>query len=175
MEEFNYPSSSSNSQSVPLNFRIPAELHRMLEELFYSKKWPYRVFSDLLRHAVIRHAEFLNNHSGATHNTDYLRAMALVLNKDAEITEFQGVMDKLRIQVHAYQENGFHEDAARIVNTMLSIVRKMPETQSKEMYGKRIRAEFGQYEVVEGEVGEIVGVVVEGELVSYDPEDMERE
>lgn len=168
MEEFNYPPSSSNTQSIPLNFRIPAELHRMLVELFDSKKFPYRTFSDLERHAMFKHVEYLNNHSGARHNINYLQAMVIVLNKESEITDFQQIMDKLRIQVHVYQENGYREDAARIVNIILGTIAGMPDTQSKRMYEERIRGEFGHYA---GKIVEAVRV----ELVSYDPEDMEKE
>jgi len=168
-EDFNYPASSSNSQSVPVNYRLSAEAHRVFVEIFDSHKFPYRTVSDMHRHADHRLMEWLSNQSTVKHNTDYLRAMNIALNAESEIIEFQHIFDDLRTKVHFYQENGMQEDAGRIVKIILNTVAGMPNTQLKKMYQQKIESEFGHY------AGRIVeGVKVEM-LVSQDPEDTVNE
>ena len=168
-EDFNYPASSSNSQSVPVNYRLSAEAHRVFVEIFDSHKFPYRTVSDMHRHADHMLMEWLSNQSTVKHNTDYLRAMNIALNKESEIIEFQQIFDKLRTQVHFYQENGLQEDAGRIVRIIVNTVDSMPDTQLRKMYQQRIESEFGHYagRIVEAEKVEL--------LVSHDPEDTEKE
>ena len=164
-EEFNIPPSSANTQSVPVNFRIPAELHRVLEELFYSRKFPYRTISDLERHAMVRHAEWLSQKGMVEANTNFIRAMTLALNKESEMTSFQGILDKLRIEVHHHLENGDTEDATRIISTIVGVINDMPAGQMKTRHMKRVMSEFGHI------AGEIVEVAPKNQLVSYDLED----
>lgn len=164
-EDFNFPPSSASAQSVPINFRMPAELNRVMDELFYSRKWSYRTPSDMYRHAMIRHAEWLSDQSPNKQNTEYLRAMAAALNKESEMTAFQQIMDQLRAQVHAYMDSGAREDAVRTVATQLGAIDGMPNGPTKTRFRERIHSEFGHL------AGEIVeGKTVEA-LVSYSLED----
>jgi hypothetical protein len=168
-EDFNYPPSSSNAQSVPINYRLSAEAHRIFEEIFYSRKFPYRTITDMHRHADHRLITWLNDQSSVKQNVDYLRAMNLSLNKESEYTAFQQIMDKLRIEVHLHLDHGDSEDASRIVNMILATLNGMPDGQMKTRHQARIMGEFGHLS------GEIVdGSKVEA-LVSYDPEDMVEE
>lgn len=170
-EDFNYPASSGSAQSVPVTFRIPSELHRVLDELFYCRKWPYRTPSDMYRHALHRLADWLVDQAPVQHNMDYIRAMNMALNRESELTAFQEILDKLSAEIQLHKKHGDREDAVRIVKTIMGSIQGMPKGAMRTRYLERVKEEFGYLgeivELVEVEVGRVEQVA----LVSYDPED----
>lgn len=57
-EEWVCPAVDAKGHSVRESFRVPPTLHRAVEILVASKRFPYKTTGDFFRHAVYRHAFF---------------------------------------------------------------------------------------------------------------------
>lgn len=160
MNNYIYPSANSKGEGTRVTVRIPPELHRMLMIYFDMKKWPYLTFSDEIRHALFRHAEWLDNQDTEEHGMTYLRAMVNMLNTEEQRIQFARVMGKMRDAIEAHVEHGDMDDASRVVTTILGAIKGMPEGGMRDRYEEEIRKEYGEL------VGEVVEMV---SLVDLDP------
>ena len=165
-EQFIVPSNNHRGASERITFRCLPELKREIEELFYSKRWPYMTISDLMRHSLYRHAEWLASQSPAESNIAYLEALIQDLNREHELVLFQRVVEHLAEIVTEHLNAGDKDDAQRAVGKVLRAVDAMPKGNMRNRYEKQV---LGQY-------GSLIGIV-DGkknlkEIVSLLPEDI---
>jgi len=168
-ETFNYPAAGPSGGTTSLNIRISIELDRAIDVLFYTRKWPYHTKTDVIRHAIHRHIEWLEDQGAVTDDSSYLRVMSLALDKDAQMTDFSKILDKLVVQVKHHKSLGNQDDIVKLVTDVLRVIEGMPNTGMKTKYKEQVLAEFGHY------AGEIIEMPVKNSLVSYEIEDAVKE
>lgn len=140
---YTYPSSNSKGEGLRITVRVPPELVRVMQILFDSKRWPYQTFSDLVRHALFNHVEFLDEQSPQENGFQYLLAMIVALNAEDARVHFVRVMAKMQDVVSAHLEHGDLDDAGRVVNQILGAILAMPPGGMKARYEREIRETYG--------------------------------
>jgi hypothetical protein len=163
--QFIIPSNNHRGASERIAFRVLPELKRELEELFYSKRWPYMTFSDLCRHGLYRHCEWLAAQSPSEANIPYLEALIQTLNREHELILFQRVVDQLGEIVTEHIDAGNKDDAERSILKVLGAIDSMPQGSMRKKYEEQVLRKFGTViGVLDGrplEPGKIVGLLPE--------------
>jgi len=143
-----------------MTVRIPPELARIISVLFDSKKWPYLTSSDLVRHALFNHVEWLDMQDPEEHGLQYLRAMNDQLTEEECNVQFGRMMNKLHSVIKEHVDHGDMDDATRVVNHILGAIKGMPAGTMKQRYEKEIMGAYGDL------AGEVIEVI---RLVDLDP------
>jgi len=140
---YTYPSGNSKGEGQRITVRIPPELLRIMQVFFDSKRWPYMTFSDMHRHALFNHVEWLDDQGAQESELQYLRAMTIALNAEDARVHFNRVMDKLKDVIEAHVEHGDMDDASRVVNQMLGAIMSMPSGGMRARYEGTVREMYG--------------------------------
>jgi hypothetical protein len=160
MNHYITPSSNAKGEGTRISVRVPPELYRLMDIFFSSKRWPYQTFSDLVRHALFNHVEWLDSQDSEEHGVQYLVAMANALVDEEMRTSFRRMLSKLHLIIQEHEEAGEIDDASRVVNQILGVIRGMPDGSMKARYERDVRESYGHL------AGEIVEAI---KLVDLDP------
>lgn len=153
MNEFLQPAHDSHGHSerhatsfLPGHFM---EMAKVVE----SRRWPYRNYQDLVRHAIHRHLKWL----GVLHPTPtvmgQVSAMLEVLKDEAFLADFHRVFDQAREIVAQHVSSHNTEMAADLVRRLWREIEDMSEGEWKDRYLREFEREFGA-EMGEGEKDE---------------------
>lgn len=119
-DEFVVPAQDDRGHSTRETIRISNELERDIDVIVQSRKFPYKTRGDLLRHAVVRHLEWLHVlEPGFPKHllTAHLSQMDLLREEEMRVTS-QAVFKRLHDQVEAYLASGEPGEARRIAATI---------------------------------------------------------
>jgi len=160
MSSYITPSSNSKGEGTRISVRVPPELYRVMDIFFSSKRWPYQTFSDLVRHALFSHIEWLDSQDAEEHGVQYLAAMVNALVDEEMRIGFRRMISKLHAIIAEHEEAGEIDDASRVVNQILGVIRGMPDGSMKARYERDVRSAYGHL------AGEIIEAI---RLVDLDP------
>ena len=81
-----YPPHNSEGISYTYQFRGVPQLEHWMDEVVYSRRFPYRNKRDIMRHALHRHMVWLQSHPGCPHapSTVQIEMMRVLESEDYE-------------------------------------------------------------------------------------------
>lgn len=157
-DEFIIPAQDEKGHSARETVRISNELQRDIEVIVQSRRFPYKTAGDLLRHAVVKHLEWLHSlepgfpkHLLAAH----LAQMDLLKEEEMRLAS-HGVFKKLHDQVEAYLASGEPGEARRVAATIRGRLAGVADSAWKRRFESRFLRQYaalldGEPVVVAGE------------------------
>ena len=144
-DEFIIPAQDERGHSVRETVRVSAELERDIDIIIQSRHFPYRTKGDLLRHAVVRHLEWLHviepgfpKHLLSAH----LAQLDLLREEEMRVTAHQ-VFKRLHDQVEAYLACGEPGEARRVAATVRSRLSGVADSAWKRRFEARFLRQYG--------------------------------
>ncbi len=148
VDEFYTRASDKRGHSAQLNLRIPPDMMAMVEEIFQSKKFPYRTYGDVMRDALVHRIGYLRARlqSGKV-DESYARVLVIqqILEEEELDKDFRDKMQRLDAIVDDRMKDplaGKHE-AAKVVKRVLANVEAIPDGYKRRLYESRIHRDFG--------------------------------
>lgn len=145
--EFIVPANDTKGHSVPIHFRAASSVDRAIKQVVASRRFPYITPSDLMRHAIVRHLEWLTEVADLPQCRSMISMMKLEHDhirremEEATCTEhFTLVQQSVR---ELLSKPGGKREAQRMVARALSVVRQMPEGFYRDQHLVRLEDEFG--------------------------------
>lgn len=145
LQEFLVDSSDSKGHSTPLGTRCTYGQVRSVQELLATKKFPYKTTSDLLRHALYRHIEWLCKLEPEIKiNLSYLQIANDIARTSQMHLEFLATIRTVGSMVDQLIREGMRVEARSMVREIISTLEDHPSTESwKKMLIKEIKKGFG--------------------------------
>ncbi|MBA7694257.1 hypothetical protein ES703_102864 [subsurface metagenome] len=143
ISEFRISAQDKKGHSARRWFRLQPGHDSMIDEIVAKRIFPYRTASDLIRHAVKRHLDWLETLEPIPSITKQVDIILDLMRQEEFQRDFQTVMDKLREQAWAYQRNGSQGEAERLINDTYQKILAMPIGYWRERYLEQLRKEFG--------------------------------
>lgn len=120
--EFLVPASDAQGHNVGMAFRLPKEWVEQLNKILLSRKFPYTSTGYILRHALLRHFEYLETLDHIPNSTiAQIKAMIDILQEEVKQRGFYFAMEKLEETVNYYRSRN---DKKRAVGFVLKFMRK---------------------------------------------------
>ncbi len=146
-DEFLTSGHDDHGQSVRLFFRCPPALERSLEVVRDSHLFPYSTLTDIIRHAVVRHMEWLH-HLESTMPRHFLGGLSAIneLCRDAEmITSMQGTFTKVDGLIQSYLASGDMVEAQRLLSTTRGQLSKLPDSRWKREFTEHFSRKYSRH------------------------------
>ncbi len=148
IDEFYPRASDKRGHSAQLNLRIQPELMAVVEEIFQSKKFPYRTYGDVMRDALVHRIAYLRVvlQSG---KVDEAFARILVIQQILEEEEldkdFRDKLQRLDAIVNDRMQDPISGkfEAAKVIKRVLANVEAMPQGYTRQLYEKKIHRDYG--------------------------------
>jgi hypothetical protein len=122
---------------------MPAH-HAQIAIILASKKFPYRSAGDLLRHAIVRHLQYLD----AMEEFPSVTRQADLLNENLVFEQLQheclATIEGTARIVAQHMSTGEPHEAARFVRKQMAIIAKMPDGFWKSRYTSEMNRRFAQ-------------------------------
>jgi hypothetical protein len=146
VEEFRVPASDSKGHTTRQYFSCTPDLSAQVDELFQSRKYPYRTKGDILRHALYRHMRLLSSMDPDLAEGWDLVEMGLELMRGQETErEIQSIFASLDKTVRTHAANGEVSEAIRWVTRVYSTFLKQSEGYIRDRALAQIKQRYGQY------------------------------
>jgi hypothetical protein len=133
--------------SIRLFFRCAPILERDLEILRDSKRFPYKTVSDIIRHAVTRHVQWLHRLEEDIPR-HYMIGMEAVMEvmRDAEIRgQMAATFQRLDQMVDMALGAGDGQEAMRLMTATRSKVAALPDSRWKRQWLDKFSNKYGKY------------------------------
>ncbi len=144
--EFITPSSDSKGHSVAFHFRAAGSTDRGIKQVVASRRFPYITTSDLIRHAIMRHLDWLTQIADLPQVRSTIAMMKLEHDHIRREIEEQAMEEHFKLVQQNIQnlttKAGGMNEARRAVSRALSIVRQMPEGFYRDRHLVRLESEF---------------------------------
>lgn len=138
-----HPPADTKGHSVKLQLRCPPMIGRQIELALNTKFFPYRSGSDLIRHALYRHLQWLTQNAKPMPSLmTQVDAMLDVVRDDQLLLEQQNVLGKLQEQCQRHLGNGDGAQAKRIIETAMASINAMPPGGWRDSYRQRFNQMF---------------------------------
>lgn len=145
-EEFLCPGQDDHGNSVRLTFRCPPIMERELEIIRDNRHLPYKTISDIVRHAVYRHLEWLHMMEPMPEHMISGLAMVMEVCRDAEmrsrVEETFVAMDRI---IDQRLQEGDKGEALRLMTETKQKILKMPASRWKQNWLDRFERKYSQY------------------------------
>ena len=147
LDEFLTSGHDDHGQSVRLFFRCPPALERVLEVLRDSHRFPYSTIPDIIRHGVIRHAEWLHRLEPdmPRHFLSGLHAIDEVCRDTEMLTKLQQTFAKVDRMVESALVRGDNTEAQRLLSVCRSQMLKLPESRWKRDFLEQFARKYARY------------------------------
>lgn len=143
-EQWRVPSQDSKGHSDRVQFRAHPGQLRQAQEIANRPNCPYKTVSDLYRHALKRHLEWLATQEGFQPTVDsQLDAILRILEEEERRAVFEAEIDKADTIIWNRIKSGGEEAAKDIVAEIHREVLKMPEEYWRTRYLNEIRKRWG--------------------------------
>lgn len=152
-ERFFHPASDDQGHNERLFFRVPPGVARDLTSLIQSRDYPYQTASSCLRHALIRHLDWLSNpnsdasnyrrHGKWRTNLHAIMAIEEILEAEAAEASFMSIFQKLGETIATHMSRGSVDMARDVALRVYAQVAQMPVGPWKERYMREIVQRFG--------------------------------
>lgn len=152
LDEWIVPANAKNRETERLNVRVSPQIQEAILAWIQSGTVPYKTTSELIRHAIARHLEFLARviPDGPTHNLVHLRAAAIKLGHHRTELETEQLITGMDETVRKYQDEGEHSAAAILISQIQSLINSMHETPIKARLSRTILNRYETYMTAEG-------------------------
>jgi len=143
-DEFIIPGQDERGHSVRETIRVSSELERDIDIIVQSRHFPYKTKGDLLRHAVVRHLEWLHvlEPGFPTHLLSaHLAQLDMLREEEMSLTSHQ-VFKRLHDQVEAYLASGEPGEARRVAATTISRLRGVADSAWKRRFESRFLRQY---------------------------------
>jgi len=142
--DFIIPASDEKGHSVPLSFRCSQAYSRRVAVAVNCPKFPYKTRGDLLRHALHRHLEFLDEIEPELDvDISGLDAVNEIINAENERIGFAKSFDNLSRSVQELSARGSQGQAKKLVLKVLRKVENMTPGYWKDSYLQDLKSRFG--------------------------------
>lgn len=145
-EEFICPGQDDHGNSVRLTFRCPPIMERELEIIRDNRHLPYKTTSDIVRHAVLRHVQWLHAMEQMPEHIVSGLAMVMEVCRDAEmrskLEETFVAMDRI---IDRNLQEGNRGEALRLMTECKQKIVKMPASRWKTTWLERFTRKYSQY------------------------------
>lgn len=141
---FHVPATDELGHKERLYLRVMPRLASQLDILVGSKVFPYRSVGYLIRHAIIRHLDWLREISASCDTEKVfteigqIDVIIKILQEQEEAERFLSVIDKAVTSVNSFIVQGHLNQARRFVLDILKTIDKMPEGYWKMKYHKAV-------------------------------------
>lgn len=136
---FRVPASDAKGHSVRKYVRVMPMMAHMIDVILSSRQFPYKTEAELIRHAIMRHINWLESIGGIESVSGVVEAASAVLKEDQMYEEYQAIFTSLRNRVHDYIDRGENQEARRLVTEMRSHFNRMPDGYWKNRYAKQLK------------------------------------
>ena len=143
-DEFNIPASDTKGHNVRLWLRCIPMMGRMIEQIIQSGKFPYRTQGDLLRHAVHRHVNWLNQQEQVTSVAGQVDAILAVMKDEEMNNDFNLVFSKLDDRISQHISAGENPEAVRLILVIQNHINQMPDGYWKKRYRAQMADKYGR-------------------------------
>ena len=141
---FVIPASDAQGHSTKVGFRCSHAYMRRIDVIISSKKFPYKTSSDLLRHGLHLHLEYLSKlEPGSGVDMASIEAVNTIINAENERIEFGKSFDKLSLTVQDLLVRAPKGEAKRLILEVLRKVERMEPGPWKDWYQQEIKRRFG--------------------------------
>jgi hypothetical protein len=143
---FRIPAGDTHGHSSRVWCRCQPGQVQSIASIVESKLFPYRTKGDLIRHAIHRHLQWLDGlmDSGIKVKsvTGAVDAILDIMRDDEFSNDFQKVFDKLNERIMYHLNSGGVGEARRLLVTVKSKVRDMPDGYWRTRYLKELNNRF---------------------------------
>lgn len=123
--------------------RVPPSMHRSVELLVGSRKFPFKTVGDLVRwcvHTGVARLEAMEGVNSVTAQTD---AMMVVLRDEEFQRQYVAIFNNLQRSVDTHMADNALPEARRIVGQMRGHIERMPDGYWRDKYLKELDQRFG--------------------------------
>jgi hypothetical protein len=158
LEEFLSSGHDDHGQSVRLFFRCPPQLERALEVILHARAFPYATVTDIIRHGVIRHAEWLHRLEPAMprHFLSGLNAINEICRDAEMLSNIQQTFSKVDALIEGYLAKGEILEAQRLLSSARGQMAKLPDSRWKREFTERFTRKYARH--ITGGAGAGAGV-----------------
>lgn len=157
-EEFIVTAQDDKGHSVRETVRISSELERDIDVIVQGRKFPYQTRGDLMRHAIVRHLEWLHKLEPGfpKHLLSAYQAQQDVMREEEMRLSAHNVFKKLHDQVEAYLASGEPGEARRVAATVRARLAGTEDSAWKRRFESRFLRQYtallnGEPVIVAGE------------------------
>ena len=132
-QDFFVPASNAQGQSERITIRVAPEWMRQLEILIESRVFPYDLRNDVIRHALQRHFDWLDEMRAAIPGTDgvfthhkHVRAIQRLMQENYDRREYMETFDTMEHAVRQAVGDGQVARARTMVRRAAAEIRLMP-------------------------------------------------
>ena len=143
LDNFKVPTSDDKGHNVHMTFRCLPTWPGHMDQILHSQKFPYVSRGDFLKHAVLRHFEYLEQLEEIPGSIlGQIQVMIDLLEDDARQQGFERVMEGLRERVHYHMNNGDLGQARRHILQAMRCVEEMPTGFWREKFQRTLRDSY---------------------------------
>ncbi len=138
------PSQDTKGHSAKFWFRAPEGLEAQVGIIMAARRFPYKTASDLYRHALVRHLQWLSTLEPEMKSVMSQVQVVLNLMREEQFNlEYQGVFEEVSRTVSRYLAGGHEVEARRVVERCQSEFEAMPEGFWRDQYTGELSRRFG--------------------------------
>ena len=145
-EQYQYivPAKDSKGHSERFQFRAIPPLKREVEIILRARVFPYQTEGDLLRHAFVRHMDFLRAVKVVEpNNAKQIETMLDILRQDLFQQQFAGMFATMDKVVSNHLSSQAPGEARRVVSSIKARVMQMEDDFWREKYLAELEKRWG--------------------------------
>lgn len=145
---FIVPATDERGQSAKISCNVPPGLMRQIDIIMGPGcAFPYLTVSDLMRHALMRHLEFLVRVEPKydQHFLSGVKTINRILNDANFKQQLEDVRSKTVAQINSHLEKGEISDAIRIIGEIRRETAKLASSAETRRWSEWFDREYGQY------------------------------
>lgn len=156
-EDFRVPANDTHGHSEREWFRVQPGHDRQIDTIVGSRAFPYRSKGDLIRHAVVRHLDWLETLAPIPSVTRQVDAIIQIVREEEFHADFNEVFELLSERVGRYLAQGNVDQARSLVSRVHADIDRMPHGVWRDQYLREINARWGNLFQIEGRVADLMG------------------
>lgn len=147
-EEWLVPPSDRNRQFARLpSIQVPPYMLLAMEKIVGSKRFPYDVMADFIRHALARHVEWLARTDGMfdDHLLVLLQGMSALRHEEVLKREAMTTLTRLEHAMERLLQDGDKAQAFKLAVSVTRFIDKMPVSATRNKFTKRFHARYAAF------------------------------
>lgn len=140
--DFLISAKDAKGESTRVFCRVMPAHDRAIDAIFYSRKFPFKTPSDIMRwciHTGLKRLEALDEVPSVTQQVE---AMMVILRDEEFHLEFQGFLQNAHAVVQRHIAEGSHGEARRVVAKLKQEIAKMPSGHWRTKYERVMARQF---------------------------------